>query len=78
MFLYLSALVDEQGEQLDTIEKAVDATRDYTGEAVIQLTEAKKSKESADKKKFWCWAIVIVAAIFGLLILLWQCGCFRR
>lgn len=75
MFLYLAALVDEQSQQLDTIERAVDNTRDYTGEAVIQLQEAKKNKEAADKKKFWCYTILIVVSIAALLLLLWKCGC---
>ena len=42
MFLYLAALVDEQGRQLETIETAVLNTKEYTGEAVVQLRQAKE------------------------------------
>ena len=42
LFLFLSALVDEQAQMLDSIENNVENTKEYTGLAVEHITQAKR------------------------------------
>ncbi|CAD7945626.1 unnamed protein product [Amoebophrya sp. A120] len=74
LFLFLSALVDEQGMMLDSIEANVENTREYTGVAVEHLAEAKRSKDAYDRKRFWFYAMSVVSAIVCILVILCLLG----
>ncbi len=73
LFLYLGALVDEQGRLLDNIELNVNNTEEYTGAAVVHLERAKEHKESYDSKRWWFWLIswgtvIVILIIVGICV----------
>jgi len=71
LFLYLAALVERQGEQLDSIEVHVENTREYTGQAVLRLDKAREYKQSLDRKKWMLWLLSFgVITVFVLVCLL--------
>lgn len=69
LFLYLSALVDEQAKTLDSIEANVEKTAEYTGVAVEHLVVAKTHKESLEKKQFWFYAVFCGICVVATLAL---------
>merc|ERR1712194_334174 len=80
LFLYLSALVEEQGEKLDSIEIHVENTREFTGDAVVELGRAKEHKEAYEAKRMYLWlmssGVVLVLLIVALGSLCPVIGCF--
>lgn len=70
MFLYLSAIVDEQGKTLDSIEETVKHTEEYTGNAVERLQVAKESKDNYDRRRCYLW----LASFGGIIAIIAICA----
>ncbi|CAD7967429.1 unnamed protein product [Amoebophrya sp. A25] len=70
LFLFLSALVDEQAQMLDSIEANVENTKEYTGVAVEHIVQAKRHKEALDQKRWWLMAFSWGGCIVVTLIIL--------
>ncbi|KAH3747284.1 syntaxin-1A homolog [Dreissena polymorpha] len=69
LFKEINALIMEQGETLDTIEKHVLETNVAVESAGVQLHEARTYQEKARRKKICCIGILVaVLVIAGIII----------
>ncbi|GFN94096.1 succinyl-coa:3-ketoacid-coenzyme a transferase 1, mitochondrial [Plakobranchus ocellatus] len=59
LFKDLNLMVSTQGEQLNNIETAVDATTVHVESGNVQLAKAKAHQSKARRKKFCCCALVL-------------------
>lgn len=67
MVTELSKLVKYQGELIDNIVENVSKSKDYVGQAEIQLEKGKENLESARKKK--CIIAIIVCVILLIILI---------
>jgi len=62
IFTHIASIVQDQGEQIVTIESMTDQAKEITGEAVTELEKAKKLEKKSRKKICIIVAIVVVIA----------------
>lgn len=76
LFVYLTALVENQEKQLMTIEEYVDRTDEYVGHGVEKLAEAEVHQASYESKRrclMCCFVWTAVAGIVALCLILFFC-----
>jgi len=69
MFMDMAMLVESQGDMVDSIERQVESTVDYTEKARLELHQAQEYQSKARKKKIFvviCLAIVILILILSV------------
>ncbi|KNC81860.1 hypothetical protein SARC_05834, partial [Sphaeroforma arctica JP610] len=66
LFVDLSFLIEQQGEQVDNVEYAVGQGKDHVEVAVVELEEAVVYKKKANKKMVFFY-ILMVAIIIGIV-----------
>jgi hypothetical protein len=67
----MAFLMSQQGEVVDTIEKRLESSRSWIGEAKVKLVKARKLRARERRKKFMIFAIIMggiasMGAFFGL------------
>ena len=63
LFIEMAAMVEQQGELIDIIERNVVKAAEATTSGQSQLKEARERATSARKKKYICYAIIAVVVI---------------
>lgn len=66
MFLDMAALVEQQGAQLDNIEKQVSRAKDHVHSGVEQLRQAKTLAKNT--RKWMCCALIIGLIILAIIV----------
>ncbi|XP_045157990.2 syntaxin-1A-like isoform X2 [Mercenaria mercenaria] len=69
LFKEINALVMEQGEKIDNIEKHVEEAVNYVESGNVQLTQARQSQSKARRKKICCIGVLVaILLIAGVII----------
>lgn len=69
LFKEINALIMEQGETLDTIEKHVEQSVSKVEDGNVQLVQARKHQQAARRKKICCIGILVaVLVIAGVVV----------
>ena len=71
MFLDMAALVDAQGDELNSIAKNVESSIDYTRKGNVEVARAKHLQKSVLRKRCCFWvAVALTIAVVVLIVLL--------
>ncbi len=74
LFLELEALVSQQGEVIDSIERSVTGAREWVESGKDCLQEAKVYQKKARRRKVWFSIACVVVALIVIIIILSSTG----
>ena len=66
MFQDLAVLINDQGQQLTTIDTHIASTAERTREGAAQLIRAERSQRAARNKCLWLW--LAAGAVLAIII----------
>mmetsp|Transcript_26935 Transcript_26935/g.47661 ORF Transcript_26935/g.47661 Transcript_26935/m.47661 type:complete len:251 (+) Transcript_26935:709-1461(+) len=78
MFQDMAAMVDAQQETIDNITSHVAGTKEYTGNAAVELHKAWEYQLSARRKMCCCATIVLIVIAAIIIIILAAAGVFDQ